>query len=114
MSDIFDGTDGPGKAVGNVPGIEGAPKTRDGGPKAPGGRKRASAGSFTQGTGGKVVLPEELIGAFEGHRDDLTRQFSPKTRYEQWLVREMALAMARLQRTENLSIADLVRCVDVA
>jgi hypothetical protein len=91
-----------------------APKKRGGGPKTPEGKKRAKANSMKHGLRAKVLLPEELVAAFDEHKAELARHFLPRSRYEDWLVGEMALAMARLDRCADLAVADLRRCLDVA
>src|SRR5258708_6133416 len=89
------------------------PKKRGGGPKTPEGKEGAKANSMKQGLRAKVLRPEELVAACEEHKAELNRQFAPRSRYEAWLVGEMAMALTRLDRCADLSIADLQRCLDV-
>src|SRR5438270_6077738 len=104
MSDIFESPDVPPEE----------PKKRGGGPKTPEGKARAKFNSMKHGLRAKVLLPAELVAAYEGHKAELTRQFAPATQYEAWLVGEMAMAMARLDRCANMSVCDLQRCLDIA
>src|SRR3954452_6485435 len=89
-------------------------ETRGDGPGMPTGKVRARPESFLPGRPARVILPSELVAAFEGHRAELTRQFAPATRYEDWLVGEMAMAMARLDRCADMAVCDLQRCLDIA
>src|SRR3954454_22314359 len=91
-----------------------APKKRGGGPKTPEGKARAKFNSMKHGLRAKVLLPAELVAAYEAHKAELTRQFAPATQYEAWLVGEMAMAMARLDRCADMSVCDLQRCLDIA
>src|SRR4051794_2309798 len=90
------------------------PKRRGGGPKTPEGKARAKLNSMKHGLRAKVLLPAELVAAYEAHKAELTRQFAQATQYEDWLVGEMALAMARLDRCANMAVCDLQRCLDIA
>jgi hypothetical protein len=112
MIDALDRHDAPG--TGADPGPQVAPKKRGGGPKTPEGKARAKANAMTHGLRAKVLLPEELVAAFEEHKADLTRQFQPRSRYQTTLVGEMAMSLARLERCADLAVADLRRCLDIA
>src|SRR3954451_13028980 len=89
-------------------------KKRGGGPRTPEGKARAKFNSMKHGLLAKVLLPAELVAAYEGHKAELTRQFALATQYEVWLVSEMAMAMARLDRCADLALVDLQRCLDIA
>src|SRR3954468_20758950 len=104
MSDVLDTPD--------VPPV--VPKKRGGGPKTPEGKARAKYNSMKHGLRAKVLLPAELVAAYEAHQAELPRQFAPASQYEVWLVGEMAMAMARLDRCADLAVADLQRCLDIA
>src|SRR4051812_30749421 len=93
---------------------QGTPKRRGGGPKTPEGKARAKYNSMKHGLRAKVLLPAELVAAYEAHQAELTRQFAPASQYEVWLVGEMAMAMARLDRYADLAVADLQRRLDIA
>src|SRR4051794_31583709 len=84
-----------------------SPKKRGGGPKTSEGKARAKYNSMKHGLRAKVLLPAELVAAYEGRKAELTRQFAPATQYEAWLVGEMAMAMARLDRCADLAACDL-------
>src|SRR3954454_23971709 len=89
-----------------------APRKRGGGPKTPEGKARAKYNSMKHGLRAKVLLPAELVAAYEGHEAELTRQFAPGSQYEAWLVGEMAMAMARLDRCADMAVAELQRRLD--
>src|SRR4051812_1545285 len=93
---------------------QGTPKRRGGGPKTPEGKARAKYNSMKHGLRAKVLLPAELVAAYEAHKAELTRQFAPASQYEVWLVGEMAMAMARLDRCADLAVCDLQRRLDIA
>src|SRR3954463_10812111 len=88
---------------------EAAPKKRGGGPRTPEGKARAKYNSMKHGLRAKGLLPAQLVAAYEAHKAELTRQFAPASQYETWLVGEMAMAMARLDRCADLGVADLQR-----
>src|SRR4051794_3845036 len=71
-------------------------KRRGGGPKTPEGRDRARRNALKHGMMARVVFPEELDIAIARRTDELKREFSPATPYEEQLVVEMARATAKL------------------
>ncbi len=62
----------------------------------------------------KTLLPDDLAAAVERRTAELVEQFEPRSPYEFWLIRQMALAAARLDRCAEMSIVDLQRGIDRA
>jgi hypothetical protein len=82
---------------------------RGGGPRTPEGKEQSKRNALKHGLRAKVVLPEDLAAAVDARTAELAEEFEPRSSYEEWLVREMALATARIDRCAELSLADIVR-----
>ncbi len=89
-------------------------RRRGGGPQTPEGRARSARNSLKHGLRAKTLLPHDLAAAVERRTAEFVEQFEPRTRYEVWLVGQMALAAARLDRCAEMSIVDLQRGIDRA
>src|SRR4051794_30440969 len=101
----------------DVPGPESPPapaKKRGGGPRTPEGKEQSKRNALKHGMRAKVLLPDDLAAAVAGRTAELADEFGPESPYEEWLVGQMALASARLDRCAELAIADLRRTVDRA
>src|SRR5262249_35136953 len=99
----------PATPGGVEPGPEAATKKRGGGRKT----TRTRASEMKPGQRAQVLLPDELVRAFEAYKADLTREYEPRTVVETWLVAEMARGMARLEHCANLTVGDLQHCLDM-
>ncbi len=88
------------------------PRRRGGGPRTPEGRARSARNSLKHGLRAKTLLPDDLAAAVERRTAELVEQFEPRSPYEFWLICQMALASARLDRCAEMSIVDLQRGID--
>src|SRR4051794_19832880 len=98
------------------PGMEGddSTKKRGGGRRDPEGQDRSHGDAVKDGFGSRFCRPEQLAAAVADRTAELIEQFQPGSPYETWLVGEMGVAMARIDRCKELSFADLHRCVEQA
>ncbi len=103
MTDTLDDLTAP--AITTAP----APPKRGGGPKTPGGKLNSRRNSLRHGLCSKEVLPDDLAEVVERRTEEFIAEFQPRTPYEAFLVREMALASARLDRCAEMSILDVGR-----
>ena len=90
------------------------PRPRSGGPRTPEGKERSRRNAMKHGLRARVILPDDLAAAVAERTALLRDEFEASTEYEEWLVGEMARAMARLDRCAEMAVADLRRCVDRA
>src|SRR4051812_9614169 len=100
-----------------APGPETPPapaKKRGGGPRTPEGKEQSKRNALKHGMRAKVLLPDDLAAAVAERTAELAGEFLPGSPYEEWLVGQMALASARLDRCAELAIADLRKTVDRA
>ena len=97
-----------------TPEVEAAPKKRGGGPRTQEGRDQSRCNALKHGMRAKLLLPDDLAAAVALRRDQLAAEFGPSTAYEDWLVGEMALASARLDRCAEMALVDLQRGIDRA
>src|SRR5258705_9060172 len=100
-----------------APGPETPPapaRKRGGGPRTPEGKEQSKRNALKHGMRAKVLLPDDLAAAVAERTAELAGEFLPGSPYEEWLVGQMALASARLDRCAELAIADLRRTVDRA
>jgi hypothetical protein len=124
---MMSGSDGPGSSflnvsVGKPP--EEAPKTAAGSEEAPSASDDAAqpAGSYGQsrwnssreGLRSRILLPAELRRRTNELTAAFARKFQPTDKYENFLIREMALATAKAEYSEELMLVDLERRVDRA
>jgi hypothetical protein len=124
---MMSGSDGPGSSflnvsVGKPP--EDAPKTAAGSGEAPNASDGAAqpAGSYDQsrwnssreGLRSRILLPAELRRRADELTAAFTRKFQPTDEYEKFLIREMALATAKAEYSEELMLVDFERRVDRA
>ncbi len=85
-----------------------APK-RGGGPRTPAGKARSRKNSLKHGLCSKEVLPDDLAAIVARRTAEFISEFQPRSPYEEFLVREMALASARLDRCAAMTILDVRR-----
>ncbi len=85
-----------------------APK-RGGGPKTPEGKLRSRRSSLKHGLCSKEVLPDDLAAIVARRTAEFVADFAPRSPYEEFLVRQMALASARLDRCAEMTILDVRR-----
>ncbi len=85
-----------------------APK-RGGGPRTPTGKARSRKNSLKHGLCSKEVLPDDLAAIVARRTEEFIAEFQPRSPYEAFLVREMALASARLDRCAAMSIVGIDR-----
>ncbi len=85
---------------------------RGGGPKTPGGKLRSRRNSLRHGLCSKQVLPDDLVEVVARRTEEFIADFQPRSPYEEFLVREMALASARLDRCAAMSIVDRRRGIE--
>jgi hypothetical protein len=81
-----------------------APRKRGGGPKTPEGRERSRRNALKHGPCSKEVLPDDLAKEVARRTAEFFAEFQPRTPYQAFLVREMALASVRLDRCAEMSI----------
>jgi hypothetical protein len=82
---------------------------RGGGPKTPEGKARSRQNSLKHGLTSKTVLPYDLAEAVARRTEEFMAEFQPRTPYQAFLVRQLALAAARLDRCAEMTIADVRR-----
>src|SRR4051794_27253033 len=87
-----------------------AGKKRGGGPRTAEGRERAKRNALKHGLMAESVLPDDLAEVVAARTVAFNVEFAPATPYERWLVGQMALATAKLDRCAVLKILDLQRC----
>ena len=87
---------------------------RSGGPRTAEGKEQSRRNALKRGLRSKIVFPEDMAELVEKRTRDLIAEFSPKTPYEEMLVRDMAVSSVRFERCASLSVADLIRVVDRA
>src|SRR4051812_28163733 len=109
MIDDLERPEAPGPEIPPAPA-----KKRGGGPRTPEGKEQSKRNALKHGMRAKVLLPDDLAAAVAGRTAELADEFLPGSPYEEWLVGQMALASARLDRCAELAIADLRRSVDRA
>ena len=90
------------------------PKKRGGGPRTTLGKEQSRRNALKDGLFSKIVFPEDFAELIEKRARTLVAEFAPKTDYEHGLVRDMALASARIEHVSSLAIADLIRVADRA
>ena len=88
------------------------PKKRGGGPRTLDGRNRSRENSVKSSLRSKVVFSTDMAGRILERNWILDSQFHPKTRYEQMLIADMALAKARIDRCAELLIDNENRYID--
>ncbi len=103
MTDNLESPAGPAEAPAPA-----APR-RGGGPKTPDGKLRSRRNALRHGLCSKEVLPDDLAEVVERRTAELVAEFQPRTPYEAFLVRQMALATARLDRCAEMTILDIRR-----
>ncbi len=111
-----DRTDAP---LADAPDGDGPPppaiaRRRGGGPKTPEGKLRSRRSSLKHGLCSKEVLPDDLAAIVARRTAEFVAEFQPRSPYEQFLVREMALASARLDRCAAMTIVDIGRGIERA
>jgi hypothetical protein len=111
MTAILDRPDAPEAETASVPA---APKKRGGGPRSPEGRERSRRNSLKHGLCSKVVLPNNLGEAVARRTEEFAAEFQPRSSYEEFQVRDMALASARLDLCAEMSIVDRGRVIQRA
>src|SRR3954453_5689306 len=87
-------------------------RPRGGGPRTPEGRDRSRRNALKHGLCAKVLLPDDLAAAVQSRTAEFSEAFAPGTTYEEWLVGQMGLSAARLDRCAEMAIADLQRVVE--
>ncbi len=90
-----------------------APK-RGGGPRTLTGKAQSRKNSLKHGLCSRVVLPDDLAEAVARRTAEFIAEFQPRSPYEAFLVREMALASARLDRCASMSIVGRDRGIERA
>ena len=90
------------------------PKKRGGGPRTTLGKEQSRRNALKDGLYSKIVFPEDFTELIEKRTCTLVAQFAPQTDYETGLVRDMALASARIEHVASLAIADLIRVANRA
>lgn len=93
------------------PVIEGQkpPNRRVGGPKTPEGKARSRRNALKDGLRAKVVFPDEVAATVATRTTEFLDEFRPRTPYERFLVRDMALCSVQIELCGALSIVDLDR-----
>jgi hypothetical protein len=91
-----------------------ASRRRGGGPKTAR-RKRVSRRiALKKSLRAKVVFPDELAARIDQRSAEFAFEFRPRTPYESYVVRDMALASVRIECCARESIVDLQRVIDHA
>jgi hypothetical protein len=124
---MISGSDGPGYSflnvsVGRPPdeapkaaaGPEEAPKTSDGAAPSTGAYDESRWNSSREGLRSRILLPAELRRRADELTAAFTRKFQPTDEYEKFLIREMALATAKSEYSDELMLVDFERRVDRA
>ena len=91
-----------------------APRKRGGGPKTARGKRVSRRNALKKGLRAKVVFPDELAARIDQRSAEFAVEFRPRTPYEAYLVRDMALASVRIECCARESIVDLQRVIDHA
>src|SRR5262249_46638591 len=90
------------------------PKKRGGGPKTPEGILNSSRNSTTHGLRATVLLPADLAATVKERTAQFIEQIQPQTPLEFWLVGDIALNSARIDRCAELLQSDLERTIERA
>ena len=90
------------------------PKKRGGGPRTTLGKEQSRRNALKDGLYSKIVFPEDFTELIEKRTRVFVAQFAPQTDYETGLVRDMALASARIEHVSSLAVADLIRVANRA
>ena len=91
-----------------------SPVQRSGGPRTAEGKDVSRRNALKRGLRSKLVFPDDVADLVEKRTRDFFAEFSPRSTYEEVLVRDMATASIRFERCASLSVADLIRVVDRA
>lgn len=97
-----------------TPATEPAPARRGGGPRSPEGRAKSRMNALKYGLRAKVLIPEDLADAILRHEEAFGQELRPETPYQGWLVSQAALAAAKLDRCQEMRLADLCRVAEQA
>src|SRR4051812_39546985 len=89
-----------------------APPKRGGGPRSPEGKRRSRRNALKHGIRSATLLPDDLAALVGRRTEELAAEFQPRTPYEHWLVGQMALASARLDRCAAMMIVDIGRGIE--
>jgi hypothetical protein len=90
------------------------PPKHSGGPRTPEGKEQSRRNALKRGLRSAIVFPDDLADVVTRRTHDFYVEFEPRTPYEELLVRQMAIASARVERCASLSVADLIRTADRA
>ena len=106
-------------ATPEAPATDAQPETaparkRGGGPKTPEGRDKCRWNSMKHGLCAKTLTPEGLAANAGKWAADLADELAPVTPLQVFMVAQMGLAAARLERCAQLSAVDLQRVIDRA
>jgi hypothetical protein len=91
-------------------GSEVPPRKRGGGPRTETGKARSRRNALKGSLRSKVVFTPEMAARIVERTRIFTEQFKPRNDYERMLISDMAIAKAKLDRCQELAIADLSRC----
>jgi hypothetical protein len=89
-------------------------RKRGGGPKTAEGKENSRRNALKHGLCAKVLLPAEMAATVAARKEDFAGEWEPASPYEEWLVGEIALATARLDRCASMAVADLERTIQRA
>jgi hypothetical protein len=87
---------------------------RSGGPRTVEGKENSRRNALKRGLRSKIVFPDDVADLVEERTRAFFAEFTPRSTYEEVLVRDMAVSSVRFERCASLSVADLVRSVDRA
>jgi hypothetical protein len=92
-------------------GSEVPPRKRGGGPRTEAGKARSRRNALKGSLRSKVVFTPEMAARIVERTRIFTEQFKPRNDYERMLIADMAIAKAKLDRCQELTIEDYSRRV---
>lgn len=84
-------------------------KPRSGGPGTPAGKDASRRNALKHGMRAEVVFPEDLAAVIAERTGQFNAQFQPVGPYEEWLIGQVAVNSAMIDRCAEVSAAELHR-----
>ncbi|MEO6807549.1 MAG: hypothetical protein ABI353_00350 [Isosphaeraceae bacterium] len=84
-------------------------KPRSGGPRTQEGKDASRRNALKHGMRSEVVFPEDLAEVIAERTGQFNAQFQPVGPYEEWLIGQVAINTALIDRCAEVSIAELQR-----